>query len=622
MKDDQKQDIIQSTRDSTVQNKLQSTIGAELANTVRSLRLSEDDPSKVSWLSTGASKKHSFSSFSRSMATSGLSASFRDSIRSEILYHESYMPDFELVSKICLDRPEDTISFINQKSDEDLHVRLDKGRSILMYAVLREDISIIQAISGRVPSMVEWKDQDKRTALHHCCLRRKLVSLQCLLILGANSSCADDVGRTPLHYSAQNDSQEMMLLLLAKGADIHAIDSYGNNCLSYLPDSRMKSDLSKEFSLAVSSNKSSRKMTLLNRVALTKRSQIWKPKRSTEEIELFSKTSTRKQNWENTKKERDSQAESGWIVEDFLATGNFGNVYCGRRQGSNQLVALKEYSKRQMTVPELTKRLLSEKNACINIDSPFVIKGLDFFQTEKKLYMALEYFSNSDLGKYLQLRGPLPENQIRVLAAELVLAIESIHAANFIHRDLKPDNILITDSGHVVVADFGLSTQLGDSKFSTTSTFCGTLCYLPPEIIGKKLYAKPVDWYLLGEVLYESAFGAPPFFDPCKKRMRTLIDKCDLQFPKSHSYSAPLLNLLSQLLTKDPSLRLGTKYGAADVKKHNYFLGLEWQSVAKRRLPLFDPSSLRFNKLRELGRLIMPVSEDTEEFMTLAGWSR
>lgn len=622
-----RQDLLASTRESTGRPFLTRRITNDKTGAFGSIGYSEERQLACSLLSFTRSFKPSISSFGKSMASSGLSASFRGDCRSDLQTLETILPDFELVSKICMDPVEDTLVCIDQTSDEDLHFRLDKGRSLLMYAVLREEVDITQKIVKRVPAMLEWRDHDQRTALHHCSLRGKLISMQCLLDLGASSSPFDSHGRTPLHYAALNNWYEMMLLLLAKGADIRAVDSFGNCCLSYMAEGKLRSDLSKQFDMSTNKQVTDRKRTLLNRVAIRKDNRAVLGRRPTEDVLMVEQTSYKKRinekrSFNKEAKSGSSQTGPGWIIDDFLARGNFGNVYCGRRQGSQELVALKEYSKRQMTAPELTKRLLNEKNACAQIDSPFVVKSTECFQTPKKLFLVQEYYSKGDLGKYIQMKGSIVEKQLKILAAELILAIESIHKENFIHRDLKPDNILIGDSGHVVVADFGLSTQLKDSKFSCATTFCGTLCYLPPEITERRAYGKSVDWYLLGELLYECAFGTPPYFDPCKSKMRVKLQRCHLQFPATHRYSTAFIDLLTLLLKKDPASRLGSKYGASEVKRHHFFLGIDWHQVSARRIPLFDPSSLQSKKLKDLGQLIMPISEDASNFKILAGWSQ
>lgn len=112
---------------------------------------------------------------------------------------------------------------------------------------------------------------------------------------------------------------------------------------------------------------------------------------------------------------------------------------------------------------------------------------------------------------HLKKRGTFKEKEAKFFAAELVLALDYLHKNSFIYRDLKPENVLIDEEGHVKLTDFGLSKQLSNDKGQLTNTFCGTPQYLAPEIIIKKGYDKMVDWWALGILLYEMMIGQPPY---------------------------------------------------------------------------------------------------------------
>ena len=125
--------------------------------------------------------------------------------------------------------------------------------------------------------------------------------------------------------------------------------------------------------------------------------------------------------------------------------------------------------------------------------------------------MLLEYCPCGDLGHALKSEITFSEEIARIYACEILLALEYLHENGVMYRDLKPDNVLIADNGHVKLADFGLSKMGVDDNYNSSS-FCGTYAYLAPEIIKKLGYGKSVDWYGLGAVLYEFCVGRPPFF--------------------------------------------------------------------------------------------------------------
>ncbi|XP_073401346.1 microtubule-associated serine/threonine-protein kinase 3-like [Dendrobates tinctorius] len=150
--------------------------------------------------------------------------------------------------------------------------------------------------------------------------------------------------------------------------------------------------------------------------------------------------------------------------------------------------------------------------------------------------MVMEYVGGGDCGSLLSTRGPLSIPLARLYFAETVLAVEYLHSYGVVHRDLKPHNLLITTAGHIKVTDFGLS-KIG-VMIPKTNTYkqsakdisrefkdlenCGTLHYMAPEVILKKDYGRPVDWWSMGIILYEFLVGSLPFdgdFIPELKRM-------------------------------------------------------------------------------------------------------
>ena len=139
----------------------------------------------------------------------------------------------------------------------------------------------------------------------------------------------------------------------------------------------------------------------------------------------------------------------------------------------------------------------------------------------------MDFCEKGDVGRYLENTGTMSESKAKILIAELVLAIEALHSQNIIHRDIKPENILVTASGHIKLADFGLCKELKPDQ-TMTSTFCGSVAYLAPEIVKREGHGKTVDWYLLGEVLFEILYGHPPYFSSCKTTLMENIKTAEL----------------------------------------------------------------------------------------------
>ena len=270
---------------------------------------------------------------------------------------------------------------------------------------------------------------------------------------------------------------------------------------------------------------------------------------------------------------------------DVIGSGSFGEVYLVSRKKDNLYFAMKVYSKHKIIRNGLLKFLFLEKRILINFDHPFIVKVHATFQTPRKLYLIMDYCKYKDLGQYLTKNDKIPEHQTRLLMAEIVLAVEELHRRNIVHRDIKPDNILIEKDGHIKITDFGLSKD-NLPKGKLTNTFCGSIAYLPPEIINRSGHGQVVDWYLIGELLYECLFGVPPFFNTSKKVLMASILNDEVKFP--HYINRCTKDLILRLMHKDSSMRLGAREGATEVKRHNFFTGIDWDDVYNKKNKLFD----------------------------------
>lgn len=269
---------------------------------------------------------------------------------------------------------------------------------------------------------------------------------------------------------------------------------------------------------------------------------------------------------------------------------------------------MKVLSKKLLIEQDEVAHTLSERNVLVqSINSPFIINLKFSFQTNSHLFLVMDYISNGDLFNHLQRHRKLNEHSARFYIAELVCALEDIHAQNVVYRDLKPENILLDGQGHIALTDFGLCKELKKGETST-NTFCGTNEYLAPEMVLKKSYDKSVDWWALGVLLYELLTGDVPFHSVHLDVLYRRILKQPLSFPSYLSDQA--VDLLEQLLNRDPKLRLGSKRGAMEIKQHPFFKGISWNSVAKKQIP--PPSITKKN----IGAINIPSSSTSSSSLS------
>lgn len=243
--------------------------------------------------------------------------------------------------------------------------------------------------------------------------------------------------------------------------------------------------------------------------------------------------------------------------------------------------AMKVMSKAMIYEKNYTKYALTERNILATCtENPFLVKLYFAFQNSKNAFLMLEYCPCGDLGKVLERERRLSEEVARIYIAEILLALEYLHSQRVLYRDLKPDNVLISKTGHLKLADFGLSKMGVDESYSSTS-FLGTPAYLPPEIVTHIPYGKSADWYCLGAVLYEFCVGSPPYYSKNIDGMYENIADGALKLPREMSND--LKDLLKGLLKRNMVERLGAN-GAQEIKDHPFFASIDWTTF-DRQLP-------------------------------------
>ncbi|KAG0190973.1 cAMP-dependent protein kinase [Apophysomyces sp. BC1034] len=234
---------------------------------------------------------------------------------------------------------------------------------------------------------------------------------------------------------------------------------------------------------------------------------------------------------------------------------------------------MKVLKKSEVVKLKQVEHIKSEKEILASIRFPFVVDLFCSFQDGVNLYMLLEYVVGGELFTHLRRAGRFTNDMTRFYASEIVLAIEYLHSKDIIYRDLKPENLLVDQQGHIKITDFGFSKKVEDR----TWTLCGTPEYLAPEIIQSKGHGKAVDWWALGiqstSILRQNSY--PPFFADNSVDIYKKILAGKVQFP---AHFDPLAkDLLKRLLVGDRTRRLGNlKSGSEDVKRHKWFRGVDW----------------------------------------------
>mmetsp|Transcript_34891 Transcript_34891/g.43096 ORF Transcript_34891/g.43096 Transcript_34891/m.43096 type:complete len:384 (-) Transcript_34891:41-1192(-) len=245
-----------------------------------------------------------------------------------------------------------------------------------------------------------------------------------------------------------------------------------------------------------------------------------------------------------------------WNLKHFdigrrLGSGKFGNVYLARERTTGYIVAVKVLHKHQLQKAGVEHQLRREIEIQANLRHKNILRLYAYFFDEKRIYLILEYAARGELYKQLQHQQRFPEEKAARYILQLSRALDYCHQKNIIHRDIKPENLLLGFSGEVKIADFGWSVHAPSSR---RKTLCGTLDYLPPEMIQGLTHDDRVDIWSLGVLTYEFLVGEPPFEAEGHTQTYKRIAHVDLRFPPYVSELAR--DFITKLLQKEPSARM------------------------------------------------------------------
>uniref|UniRef100_A0A667YZI6 Rho-associated protein kinase 2 n=1 Tax=Myripristis murdjan TaxID=586833 RepID=A0A667YZI6_9TELE len=277
---------------------------------------------------------------------------------------------------------------------------------------------------------------------------------------------------------------------------------------------------------------------------------------------------------------RDLQMRS----EDFdrvkvIGRGAFGEVQLVRHKASQKVYAMKLLSKFEMIKRSDSAFFWEERDIMAFANSPWVVQLCCAFQDEHYLYMVMEYMPGGDLVN-LTSTYDVPEKWAKFYTAEVVMALDAIHSMGFIHRDVKPDNMLLDRHGHLKLADFGTCMKMNSTGMVHCDTAVGTPDYISPEVLksqgGDGYYGRECDWWSVGVFIFEMLVGDTPFYaDSLVGTYSKIMDhKNSLNFPDDVEISKDAKNIICAFLT-DREVRLG-RNGVEEIKRHPFFKNDQW----------------------------------------------
>ncbi|XP_053300595.1 serine/threonine-protein kinase LATS1 [Pleuronectes platessa] len=319
-----------------------------------------------------------------------------------------------------------------------------------------------------------------------------------------------------------------------------------------------------------------------------------------------------------------------------LGIGAFGEVCLARKEDTGALYAMKTLRKKDVLLRNQVAHVKAERDILAEADNEWVVRLYYSFQDKDNLYFVMEYIPGGDMMSLLIRLGIFKEELAQFYIAELTCAVESVHKMGFIHRDIKPDNILIDRDGHIKLTDFGLCTgfrwthdskyyQSGDhvrqdsmdfSKEWEDPTDCrctdrlkplerrkarqhqrclahslvGTPNYIAPEVLLRTGYTQLCDWWSVGVILYEMVVGQPPYLatTPLETQLKVINWKSTLHIPPQAKLSPEASDLIIKLC-RGPEDRIG-KNGAEEIKAHVFFRTIDFSSDQRQQVAPYIPT--------------------------------
>ncbi|EGG25337.1 putative protein serine/threonine kinase [Cavenderia fasciculata] len=315
----------------------------------------------------------------------------------------------------------------------------------------------------------------------------------------------------------------------------------------------------------------------------------------------------------------------------IIGRGAFGEVRLVKMKKNHKLFAMKKLDKSKMIEKHQTVHVRSERdiladNNNVAGNNPWIVNLYYSFQDANYLYLIMEYVPGGDMMTQLIKYDTFSEDATRFYIAETVLALHSIHKMNYIHRDIKPDNLLIDSKGHVKVSDFGLCTGLQTNRVPTLAEIykkyegdhledntslgrsarfdswkkqrrvlaysnVGTPDYTAPEVLMQNGYSAECDWWSVGVIMFEMLVGYPPFCSETQRETYHKIMNWKYTLPKimeeakaEVSLSPEAQDLIERLLT-DSNNRIGVN-GAEEIQDHPFFRGVNWKNLRDTQPPI------------------------------------
>ena len=251
--------------------------------------------------------------------------------------------------------------------------------------------------------------------------------------------------------------------------------------------------------------------------------------------------------------------------DSYIGKGAFGEVWKVSHKTTGKIYVIKVIDKSSIKGLRLIDQINREIEIMYKLNHPHIIKLINHFEDNEKIYLIMPYASKGQLYSLLRKQVRFDQRTAAQYMREVLEAVRYIHSFSpkIIHRDIKPENLLLDENYRVLLSDFGWSNFLDENEFR--KTFCGTPEYLSPEMAKKEGHNEMVDIWAMGVLMFEFLAGYSPFFGSCPKALYNNIKKLKIQWPVDFPPLAK--NLITKILKINPSERLSIN----EILDHAWF---------------------------------------------------
>lgn len=244
-----------------------------------------------------------------------------------------------------------------------------------------------------------------------------------------------------------------------------------------------------------------------------------------------------------------------------IGRGAFGKVQLVRHRSTRRVYAMKRLSKADLIKRSDSAFFWEERHIMAHAKSEWIVQLHFAFQDSKYLYMVMDYMPGGDIVNLMS-NYDIPEKWAKFYTMEVVLALDHIHSMGFVHRDVKPDNMLLDKYGHLKMADFGTCMRMDSDGLVRSNNVVGTPDYISPEVLqshGKGIYGRECDWWSVGIFIYEMLVGETPFYADSLLGTynKIMYHENNLTFPEEVEFSKEAKSLIQVSTLKENFFLLG-----------------------------------------------------------------